>query len=428
MYLLPQIPKFAADDLSAKMGRLTVGEAYRERALDHPLKVFSPTGGSHLTEQALSSLVTAIEQIARENGYPKNRPKDWSDFDGRTAARLHQMLRISANEAAKSEGWMFLGCVAMPDIVIWRQRRGDAAVNADNFLDTTNNLFRRLWWRATIFRDASRLAEPFWLLDELLEDAVQTFYERRSLSGLAGMGVAFGRVYVALAKFLPPGRNMEPLERNAQKWLVRVGENIAFDVLDEAELFELVAEAFHAALPPADAARITPSQIATLARPTPPPVPAAAPVVAASPVLPPPLPTAQALEFSEAHRKFFRAEAGTFSLVTQRESDASEVNLTGPEAKLAEQFFGRERIHAGAVRADPTAAAQRFRLHPTGDLIYLNLVYPKPDRTEMRLYLSAQKGFKPAGGAIWFLFQRGRDLFVGSMPTEEWNHQFNGTA
>lgn len=427
MFLLPQLPKFAADDLAGQLGRASISEARAVRALDHPLKVYSPTGGSHLSDMMLHSLRDSIEEIARAGGYPQLRPSDVSAFDLQVAERLQRVLRISPNEAAKPGPWMFLACVVMPDIVLWRQRRAESAVvNPDNFLDTTNNLFRRLWWRAAIFGDNERIADPLWLLEHLLEDAVQTFYERRSLSGVPQMGVVFGRIYHAVVGLLPPGFNMEPVERTVQKWLVRVGENVAYDYLSESELIAIVAEAFHKSVPAAHAATVSVESLVAAVQPAPQPAPTPQPE--ALPVEPVVTATANAIEFEEPQLRFFKAEAGTYSKVTPREADASEVNLTGPEARLAEQFFGRDRIHAGPVRTDPAAAAQRFRAYPGGELVYLNLVYPKRDRTEMRLYLSAQKGFKPPGGSIWFLFQRGRDLFVGFMSADEWNKNFNSTA
>jgi hypothetical protein len=429
MFLLPQLPKFAADDMACQLGRLSIGDARSTRALDHPLKVYSPTGGSQLSDAMLQSLRDSVEDIARASGYPRLRSPDVSSFDLHVAGRLQHILRISPNEAAKPGPWMFLACVVMPDIVLWRQRRAEmAVVNSDNFLDTTNNLFRRLWWRAAIFTDDERGADPLWLLEHLLEDAVQTFYERRSLSGVPQMGVVFGRIYHAAASLLPPGFNMEPVERTVQKWLVRVGENVAYDYLCESDLIAIMAEAFHASVPQDHAATVSVERLIVAVHPAPKHAPSPDTMATLVPQEPAVAAMANAFEFDERHRLFFKAEAGTYSKVTHREADASEVNLTGPEARLAEQFFGRDRIHAGAVRADPAAATQRFRAYPGGELVYLNLVYPKRDRTEMRLYLSSQKGFKPSGGSIWFLFQRGRDLFVGFMPGDEWNKLFNYTA
>ena len=433
MLLPPQIPKFLGIELAASLGCASIAEARRERKTDHPLKVHSATGGSHTTVNALESLRDGVEQIAREHGYPSTKPTNTGAFDTVAAERIYRLLRMSPNEASKPGVWLFLACVLMPDIVIWRQRKREGeAVNPDNFLDSTNNLFRRLWWRAAIFHDSNRPTDPLWLLDILLEDAIQTFYERRSLSGTPGMGVAFGRIYHATTTVLPPRYNMEPVERTAQKWLVRIAESLALDFLESGDRLHLVAEAFHRALPSEHAKAVSPEQLLVaaggVASATPFPsrdIPAPA-LVAKEPVRLPLAPVVAAFRFESLQLRAFGADNGSYSAVTEREASASELNLTGPEARLAEQFFGRERIHWWLVLSEPSRALQRFRIFPSGDLVYLNLVYPEPDRTEMRLYLSSSKGFKPTAGSIWFLFQKKRDLFIGSMPKDEWELKTSG--
>lgn len=421
MLLLPQIPRFIAHEIATRLSGLSISEARQARAIDHPLKFFSPTGGAHANPQTLDSLRDEIERVAKESGYPGQR--NVGKFDYAVTELLHRILRITRNEASRPGVWQFLGCVLMPDIVIWRQRRADGGpVNLDNFLDSSNNLFRRLWWRAAIFDDRTRAATPYWLLEDMLEDAIQTFYERRGLSGTPGMGLAFGRVYHATSRLLPAGFNMEPVERVAQKWLVRTAESIALDCLDDTAKIRLVADAFAKGIPSplttqASGTLITENAIA-LARGT--TVAIAPPLAPPAVRVEPPKPKQVATLFGEQHKRAFAADRGAFSTVTVREADASEVNLTGPEAKIAEEFFGRDRIHLGPVKANPIAALQRFREHPTGQLIYLNLVYPKSDRSEMRLYLSQQKGFKPSAGWIWFLYQRKRELYLGAMSPEDW--------
>src|ERR1044071_6920388 len=99
---------------------MSIAEARAARGLDHPLKVFSPTGGSHFSERALEVLRDTLDEKARVHGYPRIRPTDWTGFDGEAAEHLHRTLRISANEASKPGPWQFLACVLMPDLVVWR--------------------------------------------------------------------------------------------------------------------------------------------------------------------------------------------------------------------------------------------------------------------------------------------------------------------
>ena len=129
------------------------------------------------------------------------------------------------------------------------------------------------------------------------------------------------------------------------------------------------------------------------------------------------------MRFGQIHNRFFSSHTGAFSILTAREFADSQVTLTDDEFQLANLFFGG-RIHSGPVRSDPEGARKEFLLYPNGKQIGLNLIYPKPEREELRLYLSERRGFKPRFGDIWFLFEREAELFVGSMPPNEWTRYF----
>ena len=129
------------------------------------------------------------------------------------------------------------------------------------------------------------------------------------------------------------------------------------------------------------------------------------------------------MRFEHIHNRFFSSHTGAYSILTTREFDDSQLTLTDDEFQLANYFFGG-RIHSGPVRLDPDGALKVFQLYPTGKQLGLNLIYPKPEREELRLYLSERRGFKPRAGDIWFLFEREAKLFLGSMPAIEWNRHF----
>lgn len=133
------------------------------------------------------------------------------------------------------------------------------------------------------------------------------------------------------------------------------------------------------------------------------------------------------MRFEQTHNQFFSSHAGAYSILTAREFADSQVTLTDEEFQLANLFFGG-RIHSGSVRLDPDGALKEFLLYPYGEKIGLNLIYPKPEREELRLYLSERRGFKPRPGDIWFLFEREAELFLGSMPANEWNRHFGTPA
>ncbi|WP_161625583.1 HNH endonuclease [Cyclobacterium qasimii] len=83
--------------------------------------------------------------------------------------------------------------------------------------------------------------------------------------------------------------------------------------------------------------------------------------------------------------------------------------------------FGLENIQVGNVAANREKASQTFTLYPDNIEIQLNLVFPKPEKPELRLYISSRAGFKPFAGNIWFLFKKNNVLNIGSLPIAEWN-------
>jgi len=116
----------------------------------------------------------------------------------------------------------------------------------------------------------------------------------------------------------------------------------------------------------------------------------------------------------------FGATTGAWAEVTLREIYDSQITLTGSEQALVEAHFAGN-IHVGNVRSNPSAASKTFWLHPIGARIRLNLVYPKPARSELRLYLR-ERSFKPKYGDVWFIYNKNDDLHVGSMSRDAWEN------
>jgi len=112
-------------------------------------------------------------------------------------------------------------------------------------------------------------------------------------------------------------------------------------------------------------------------------------------------------------------DAGACSVVTEREVYDSQITMTGEEQQLLEEYFQGD-IHVGNVKSDRVAAAKTFLLHPIGARIKLNLVYPKPSKGELRLYLR-ERSYKPKDGHIWFIYRKGGELYLGAMSKDRWD-------
>lgn len=128
------------------------------------------------------------------------------------------------------------------------------------------------------------------------------------------------------------------------------------------------------------------------------------------------------MEFQDFHKDFFKAAEGAYSRVTDRENYDSQITLTDQEAELVINYFGKDNIRIGNVKGDKDLAAKSFYLYPNFEEIKLNVVFPKSEKTELRLYISSRGGFKPKGGEIWFLYIDSQNrLVVGAMEESHWS-------
>lgn len=127
------------------------------------------------------------------------------------------------------------------------------------------------------------------------------------------------------------------------------------------------------------------------------------------------------MKFGLSQIDFFNTEYGTYSIVTERENYDSQITTTDEETVLLYNYFGKQNIHVGNVSSNREKAIKEFRLYPNGEKIALNLVFPKPHKTELRLYLSQRAGFKPDAGNVWFMFVSGAgEIWIGALSELSW--------
>lgn len=126
------------------------------------------------------------------------------------------------------------------------------------------------------------------------------------------------------------------------------------------------------------------------------------------------------MKFGTFQKKRFNTTSGAYSIVTEREYFDSQITLTDYEAEIVLSHFGKNNVHVGNVKSNATLSKKHFRLFPGGKTISLNLVFPKADKTELRLYISKTAGYKPKGGDVWFMFIRDGDIWIGSMSESVW--------
>ena len=120
------------------------------------------------------------------------------------------------------------------------------------------------------------------------------------------------------------------------------------------------------------------------------------------------------MRFGKNEASVFGTIKGAYSEVTDRELLDSQITLVGYEAELVESFFSND-IYRGNVQSNREAAKKRFRLHGTNEIVELNLIYPKENKNELRLYLSKRAGFFPNPGDIVFLYLKKNQIHIGSL-------------
>jgi hypothetical protein len=197
-----------------------------------------------VSEAVLRTLREDIESIGRSVGWPRGiaTTESFRKFDRSLARHLHEQLGISAHEASKQGIWQFLCCVVFPDIVSWRFPLGSETAAEARFFGGNRNALGRLWWRAEVLRD-DQAADPYHLLDSLMEDELVQIMERPSIARCRPVARALAKgvasVYEARDRRSELLGRMD-LMREAAKRILRTGAVIAFDVLKEDQAAALV--------------------------------------------------------------------------------------------------------------------------------------------------------------------------------------------
>lgn len=230
-YLLyPQLGRKTAQELAEAFGNLPVSELESRANTVHDRATYAATGGARVHRRQLEELAAAVRRLRDES--PSR-----VQFDAKLARELHGQMHLSRAEASSEGTWAFLGCVLLPDIVRWRFASSDPTP-PERFLGAARgirNALGRCWWRGELLSDPSPPPgrDPYWLLDELVEDELTGILERQK-------AVASRRTAVALARGLVEvdtrGVPRMVVARDAFKRYLRLGYFVAFDALDDDEL------------------------------------------------------------------------------------------------------------------------------------------------------------------------------------------------
>lgn len=127
--------------------------------------------------------------------------------------------------------------------------------------------------------------------------------------------------------------------------------------------------------------------------------------------------------FNSLQKNILNAVDGAYSVITAKdEAKKGQITLTGNETEIVEAWFDKSKIHVGKARDNVAKATKTFFVFNTGKTGKLKLVYPKKDKSELRLYMNKTQGFRPKAGDIWFVYEQSKKgpLGIGWMNPDVW--------
>ncbi|MGQ7829284.1 hypothetical protein [Altererythrobacter sp. Z27] len=126
-------------------------------------------------------------------------------------------------------------------------------------------------------------------------------------------------------------------------------------------------------------------------------------------------------QFTHEMKRFFGANRGAYSVVTNDEYNKSQITFVGPEQELAEDFLGAQldQRHGSiaAIEALGINPNLEYRLFPSGKPVFLTTSYKTNKPRELRLYLRVDQ-FKPDPGWYWGVFERDGHLWLCEMSPD----------
>lgn len=232
-YVYPRLDDPAATQLLAGYAHLDITEIAACASTTHPMVSWYPTATARVDEHHLGDIRAAVLDIAKGEGYPEPTPRRYATFDQKAGTELVREMHIIPADAAHHGVWAFLSLVLMPDIATWRwspDRHPDRFTGRQH-----RDTFRRLWSRAyTTGPEAS---------SQLLEDEFTGLMERTTIAGDPRTARAIAETHLtAIRSFTGPRTE---LLRDAMKRIRRLSVVVHMPALDDNQLRDLLAEAFH---------------------------------------------------------------------------------------------------------------------------------------------------------------------------------------
>ena len=237
----PRLPKLAARQLLEEFSVFTVPELRHRAEVNLETSFFYPSAptGQHVSTGVLEELQVKIRGIATDNGYPSDlSQKDprKTKFDRDVVAQILDIAPLIPAEASVEDVWSFISLVLLPDVAFWRWPNSKRKEDYERILGYPRNVFRRLWWRAYILGSG-----PDAVSNKIYEDEAVAILERSLIGGNRQVARIIAETHI---KQFAGEKQRTNVMRDAMKRIRRLHAFVSFHSIHEAEIRQLVEQAF----------------------------------------------------------------------------------------------------------------------------------------------------------------------------------------
>jgi len=156
--------------------------------LHHEQAIFPSASGERISDEGLAEIRGRILGVARQYGFPDPLGRRTAHFDRDCAVAIHDAVPITPHEAASQEMWVFVTCVLLVDVAVWRF----PGLTRERFHGSLErNVFRRLWMRVEVLGPPRGDDDPLWSQ----EDALVQIMERTAIAENRGLARAIADVF-----------------------------------------------------------------------------------------------------------------------------------------------------------------------------------------------------------------------------------------
>ena len=258
-WLFPQIPRPHAEQLIEAFNADPTNRRFS--GFEHPQRFYQASGGDRLPDRELQLARDAILAIAEKSGFPNQPPTstrnlDYAKFEAAVAEWFAGWAALEIEnpgvtaETTRRDWWTYLTLIVLPDVACWRwvsETQGNL-LKHERFMGGGRNTFQRIHRRVLCLDRGINHPDRFGLIRELKEDDFSAILERPSLSSSPRIARMIAEELLLMRTRLTEAGwglgQQQSVYRQAIKALCAYGIVTVFDLLDDAQLQDVLRESF----------------------------------------------------------------------------------------------------------------------------------------------------------------------------------------